>query len=360
MTAITKSYLEILPAEIIHRIYDELDAETILFSVRCVCRGLHSTTNEYNRYRFNFRYMSRSDFRIIPRLIDPKNIISLTLMNSLYNFGQIRLFLSCFHLNQFVRLSSLTLIDLNEEGLHDFQEYITKCCLTEVSILSFGCRSQNIQKFLSSLLSLNTLRKLVLNLGYYDIDEAQWFVPRRVENLTLIGPWNWSNIYFILNHSPHLRTLIVRDFSIDKSDESIITQSGMKQFDHLTSFSLYTESKITIYDMKTILKCFPNLAHMRLFDGNYETVNSSFNPVYQTDSSLFDGYEWECFIETQLSRLKQFEFYFSRFALSNENYMSTMRSLIAPFRTPFWLENKHWTANMITNTIKNLRNVVMI
>ncbi|CAF3265549.1 unnamed protein product, partial [Rotaria sp. Silwood2] len=177
MTAITKSYLEILPVEIIHRIYDELDAETILFSVRCVCRGLHSTTNEYNRYRFNFRYMSRSDFRIIPRLIDPKNIISLTLMNSLYNFGQIRLFLSCFHLNQFVRLSSLTLIDLNEEGLHDFQEYITKCCLTEVSILSFGCRSQNIQKFLSSLLSLNTLRKLVLNLGYYDIDEAQWFVP---------------------------------------------------------------------------------------------------------------------------------------------------------------------------------------
>ncbi|CAF2816573.1 unnamed protein product [Rotaria sp. Silwood2] len=94
--------------------------------------------------------------------------------------------------------------------------------------------------------------------------------------------------------------------------------------------------------MKAILKCFPNLVHMRLFDGNYETNDSSSNSIYQTDSSLFDGYEWERFIETQLSRLKQFEFYFSRFALSDEDYISTMRSLINPFRTPFWLENKHW------------------
>lgn len=343
MAATKKSYLETLPVEVIHRIYDELDVDTILFSVRPVCKKLYSTANAYNRYQLDFSYISRSDFHIISRVIDPKNVISLTLVNNLYTFHQIQLFHSCFHLDQFVQLRSLTLIGAEQEDLLKFEKYVSKSSLTKVSILYFDSRSTVFQTLVSSMLSLNHLHKLTLNLGYYVISDLQWPAYCSIKKLKLVGSWNWNKVYFVLSHSPHLQTLSITGFTIDESDTSIIRQSDLRQFDHLISFSLYTKSRITIQNMKTIFICFPNLTHLRLFDGEYQTDDSSDISLYQTDSSLFDGDEWECLIQAHLTKLKQFEFYFSRFSLLNEDSIRTMQSLMMSFSKPFWLEDKHWT-----------------
>lgn len=38
-----------LPIEILHRIYDRLDIQTILFSLRNTCQRLKAVVNSYNR-----------------------------------------------------------------------------------------------------------------------------------------------------------------------------------------------------------------------------------------------------------------------------------------------------------------------
>ncbi|CAF3971172.1 unnamed protein product [Rotaria sp. Silwood1] len=83
-------------------------------------------------------------------------------------------------------------------------------------------------------------------------------------------------------------------------------------------------------DVEIILTILPTLTHFRLF-----------GLTCRTDPSLFDGFRWENFIQTKLPLLNQFEFCLTRLALTNQD-CTTMESLIAPFRTPFWLQIKHW------------------
>ncbi|CAF4444229.1 unnamed protein product, partial [Rotaria sp. Silwood2] len=57
--------------------------------------------------------------------------------------------------------------------------------------------------------------------------------------------------------------------------------------------------------------------------------------------SLFDGSQWENFIEMKLPLLNKFEFWFTR-PVHDHAEPNTVESLIAPFQTPFWLEIKRW------------------
>ncbi|CAF1366845.1 unnamed protein product, partial [Rotaria sordida] len=330
MATIKKSYLETLPAEVLHRIYDELDAETILFSIRCVSKRLYSITNNYNRYRLDFHYMSISNIRVMARIIDPKNVISLTLSDEEESYGEISLFLSHFHLDQFIRLRSLTLINLRDRDADLFENYINKCCLTTVSISFDYPYPKNIKQLLTSIVSLNGLRKLELACEDRILDDLQWPIQCRVENLTISGRCKWNIIYFILNHSPYLRTLVLKLFDIGESDENIVTQSDVKQFNNLVSLSLYIRSRIKISDIYSILTFLPNLTHLRLSGWIAEDNLSSCN-----------GHQWANLIQTKLPLLKQFEFHFSHQARANQD-CTIMESLIESFRTPFWLENNSW------------------
>ncbi|CAF4581290.1 unnamed protein product [Rotaria sp. Silwood1] len=71
--------IQILPVEIFHYIFDNLDAQTILFSIRPTCR-----------------------------LFQAMNVISLRLCDNEYTPNQIASFISLIHLRQFARLHSIT------------------------------------------------------------------------------------------------------------------------------------------------------------------------------------------------------------------------------------------------------------
>ncbi|CAF3370408.1 unnamed protein product [Rotaria socialis] len=90
--SIPKDQFEYGVIELVHRIFDQLDAHTILYSIRCVCKRLHSIASIYNRYELDFRFMSKSDLPVMAHIIDPKNIISLTLADGIRTRCQIRLF----------------------------------------------------------------------------------------------------------------------------------------------------------------------------------------------------------------------------------------------------------------------------
>lgn len=326
-----KSYFENLPTEILYRIYNELDTETILFSIRCLCKRLYKITNDYNRYRLNFRYVSRSDLRVISRIINPEKIISLKLSNSDETSDQIQLFLSYFHLNQFIRLRSLTLACNYNQDLGELEDYIMKCSLTTIAISFYGRYSTKNNKLLSSILSLTDLRQLKLSCGHELYDKLQWPIQYRLENLTLTGFKSWEQVCIILSQSLCLKTLVLKYPHFFQVDENIFTQSNMKQFDHLTYFSLLYPSGIqTRSVVEFILTMFPSLIHLRLF---MWTSGSN--------CSLFDGNRWENFIQTKLPQLKQLEFCFLTRTNANQDF-TLMDSLISSYRTSFWTDDKHW------------------
>ena len=106
--------LQSLPVELLYGILDYLDAETIFFSVRSLSRFFRTLVHSFQGYLFDFRSISKKNFHLLCRYVDPVNVLSLTLPDNQIS-GQINLFNSTINLQEFTRLRSLTLIAIDEE-----------------------------------------------------------------------------------------------------------------------------------------------------------------------------------------------------------------------------------------------------
>lgn len=328
MSITNDSFLEALPIEILYRIYDELDAETILFSMRCVSKKFYLITSNYDRYELDFCYVSRSSIPAMARLIDPKNVISLKLSDEERTNGQIELFLSYFPIEEFLRLQTLTLHYVNDEDMDKFHKCVKKYYLRKMSVSFSEYESNNAKKFLTTTLLCNTLHTLELLDGDDVITGMRWPNRSKVESIIIHGKCNWDIAYFIISHSPYLRKLVLKYVSKEESDENIIIEPDMKQCDNLTSLSLSVNSEITMDDMELFLALFPKLTYLQLS-----------GPLYGAHSSLLNGNRWEHLIQTKLLLLNRFEFYLIHFSRVGTD-CPTLETLIEPFRTSFWLENK--------------------
>lgn len=96
-------------------------------------------------------------------------------------------------------------------------------------------------------------------------------------------------------------------------------------------------------DLECLLSLTPSLAHLKLVA--YRT----------TFDSIFDGSYWEIFIQNNLFLLKKFEFFLTC-GTNKSNNPDSFDSVIIPFQSPFWLNNKNWfvTYNYIPQRSKIL------
>jgi hypothetical protein len=211
--------IETLPVELLHRIFDNLDAETILISVRLVSRLFQTVVNTYNRYILDLKLISKLNFYLFYRLINPQNIISLTFSDNEHAIEQIDVFISSNRLPQFTQLRSLTIFCINESQLNLILQRNNFNILTS---FSFGIRyfdgipRETTANLLSLFIEKPSLSKLELNLYTEMILQISWAINCMIQYLTI---HNYTNIDFdylckIFQYSPHLHTLIMDDISI--------------------------------------------------------------------------------------------------------------------------------------------------
>ncbi|CAF4505757.1 unnamed protein product, partial [Rotaria sp. Silwood2] len=92
----------------------------------------------------------------------------------------------------------------------------------------------------------------------------------------------------------------------------------------------------------TITECSLSKEHIELLLSETRLLRH-FKLISQrgTLDSVFDGLDWEQFIQNKLSTLEKFEFF-----LSHRNqwydFIVGLDSLIDSYRSPFWLKEKHW------------------
>ena len=165
------STFDSLPVEILHRVFDHLDVQTIIFSIRYVCKQLYLITDSYNRYNFNFKSIAKPLFRIICRLIPFENVIALTLSDEDKTRGQIKLFLSLYNIEQFARLESLTLLEIDYDYLNSFLKYIVSSSVKSLSISvpPMHTSQKTSPQLLSSVVVHHTLKNLYMSIG-----EKEW------------------------------------------------------------------------------------------------------------------------------------------------------------------------------------------
>jgi hypothetical protein len=322
-----------LPVELFYRILDDLDTETILFVMQYVCKRFYSITANYNRYELNFKSISKHKFHQLCRVAHPQNVISLTLSNDDKTPGQIGLFLSLYHIEEYTRLQSVTLISIEESYLKIILEHLlTICSLTSLVIhCELNCvLSVETHILLSLVIGKNSLRKLDLALGYAIIDKLEWPVVCSIQYLKLFSHIRFDQFCTILRRSPRLKTMILRDCIINDIDELNSIISDTIPYRQLTSFTL-EDCDLEMTMIESLLSLTPSLVHFTII-GNGD--------------DLFDGARWEQSIQTKLLDLNKFEFAFqSNITITHDQ--TGVESLIAPFQTPFWLDTKRWFVTVL-------------
>lgn len=294
--------LQALPVELIHRILDHVDSETVFLSFRNVCRYFHTIVDSYDQHKLNFHAISKAGFQRIPRSIQPENVVSLTLSDDHRTAGQITSFLSLFNIHAFTRLRSITLIQVNNVDLTVFLEHASKCPLLSLSIEKRNYDDGIAQVKTLPLLMSCPIRYLALTQGTFftDITNILIYFPC-LQSLLLDGILWRENPQEPVNPIPVLSRL-----------KSIVIHSRWPTLDTVIS----------------LLSCTPSLTHLKLtsFTAGFEFV--------------WNGDWWIDFIRKSLPLLRSLEFYFNkRIHQSEDTY--DIESIINSFRTPFWME-KQW------------------
>ena len=335
LVIVMSSLFQTLPVEILHHILDDLDAQTILISFRNTCRRFRNVVNSYDRYVLNFESISKSDFELLCRLIDPRRVTSLTLSENDETLDQIRLFLSHLSLHQFSRLRSLSLF-LNEE-----QQLTTILnCFNIHSLKSFSLkiikrddrRKTTTARLLSSVIAKTNLSRLDLQIGEERLEKIIWSSQCMIQCLKIGSVIFFNELYTILDYLPHLRTLILKSFLILNPQQIVVKLSLPTTFRQLTSLT-FDKLDIEIDHLGQFLSLTPSLSYLKLI--GYKNYG--------------DGNQWEHLIQLHLPLLNKFEFFFSEMQNAQQN-PPDIQQIIAPFQTPFWLEHKKWFVTCEVNT----------
>ena len=315
------SYLPLLPVEILHHIFEQLDAQTIVLGLSRTCQRLRSVVCSYDRYQLDFQSISKSDFKLMCHLLNPHDVTLLRLSLVDRHLDHIELFLSLFETRKLARLRTLELSGVAERQLGPILKSVHIRSLTSllVHVKSYdGRRCGTTAKLLASAIAQSKLRRLEVSFGWERLEKICWSDQSLLQYLSIDNWMYLDKTCKILGQLPCLETLVLRD--VDRN----IFASDTILFPQITSFT-FTNVLVPVDRLEVVLSLMPSLSHLRVIgDGNY-----------------LEGDRWEHFIQAKLPLLKRFEFFFK----THQVHVCTppgIELIVAPYRTPFWLEQKRW------------------
>jgi hypothetical protein len=132
-------FFDEIPVELLHTLFTYFGANEILSTFHNVSDYVNRTLQSYSGYQLDLKSILKYDFRRICRHIRPEQVISLTLSDSHDTPGQSELFFSRFRIEQFIRLRSLKLIEIEFTSLEFIFPNLPK--LNELRSFSFDAHS---------------------------------------------------------------------------------------------------------------------------------------------------------------------------------------------------------------------------
>lgn len=318
----SNTYLQDLPTELLQRIIDYVDTETVLFSFQYVCQRFRIIVKTYNQHQLDFRSITKSNFTLARYLIRPENVISLILSDGYKTPGQIVLFLSLFDLSRFTRLRSITLLEVSHKNAIVYLQHIVTCPLTSLCIeyRTVSKSDDTAHVFLSeNMKKLTNLRNLSLTM-------CPFLIQSSLKRLQLNQCIMQKSITELLLNYPQLEELSL--FSVVMPSVHETSVDSMTQKSNLKSLTIESYP-LCLDTIKAILSVVPSLVCLKLL-------------AWPTLSDLsWNGCWWAEILAKYSMQLKKFEFFFERRANYATESNQIIESIINSFRGSFWLE-KQW------------------
>ena len=344
MSVTANASLLTLPIEILHHILDQLDTKDIVLSFRNVCVHFRAITNNYNRYKIQLTSTSlENDIRLICRMIRPENVISCALRSSNGRSdlmtSRIQLFLSLIDIHQLTRLQSLDLFGRDNCDFNELIRHISSIpTFMSLSLrwIKSASMSDDTIGPLSSIITMPSLRKLHLSLIDPKIYASSSINQCKLEALS-IDNCSHKELCDVLHHLPDLRTFSSNCYDMEETNPIVFSAP----FQRLTSLTLRSPH-ILMDQLESLLSFTPSLVYLNIVSH------------FSTFTFLQRLSQWEHFIRHKLPLLEKLKFYAYTHEYRYENVQDIER-ILNGFRTPFWLEEKHWyvTCKYINNEARS-------
>lgn len=328
-----------LPLELLHRIFDDVDART-LFSVREVCRMLYAAVNSYNRFHLIIENDSKSYLKCLARFIPSESIVSIMFHdihsqyrycywynNSRHENDLTRLFRSCFKDHLFTRLRSLIFTKIYDTDIESLIPYQSIHSLELVSIDLCEEKASCTINYINAIIAQDCLRKLSFNNADLILDHILYPNHCSLDQL-IIDICTYEQYMIVIDNLPNLKLFKI----------------GLLHFNQLRSnISSLHSTRTSSLKSLIINRCSLPFEHIRsLVTRTTELSHLKLISRERTEfDRIFDGYHWEELIRNQLPQLTRFEYFFS-FVDKKDICFGMFSSLIASFQTSFWLKEKHW------------------
>ena len=321
------SPLQQLPTEILYRIFENLDAVTLFFSLGQTCRRLRTLVHSYDRLTVNFTLLSKPQFQSLLHVIDPHHVTSLTLAYQPETIDAVSIFCSHFRRRPFDRLQSLVLHGILENQLPSifkcFQStFLTSWTLKMLSSDYFGER--NTFDAISSMITNSCLRRLEIGSFGGRLRQIQWSTNNTIKQLKIDARLRINELHPLLEKLPHLQILSIKRIEKDLVNNQMKVEGSTEKFRQLTSLSVHGFDG-SIDDLEHLLALTSSLTHLKVVE----------------KGAYGDGKRWEQFIQLNLPLLTKFEFFFT-INLPNSYSPADVESMASSFRSPFWLDQKKW------------------
>ena len=325
----SRSFLLTLPVELVHCILDYLDIDTILFSFRYVCKTFYLITKIYNRLTLELSDDPwETPFDYLNEIISYENVERLILQkfnvnNELNNINQ---FFSLSEIHRLTRLRCVILVRIDENNFRTIMCHLaTLSTLKSLAIYERRIWKNDTNLLLSTVLALPSLRQIHLDVHSQILDEISWPNPGKFRELILKN-CSYKQWCHILSRLSNLQIVSVGNFDLNYIEKRV---SSITTHWQLTSLTL-SHIQFPISQLEMVLSSYPSLLYL-----NFTAKNTlSF-------ASLRQFSRWERFLGDKLPRLKHFHFEISSPVVRSHEF-DYIKTLIAAFRTPFWLQYKHW------------------
>ena len=310
----TSCRLNLFPIELIQNLFEYFSTYEIFFSFINVSSYIDTIIFNYPDYRLDLKSIRRKQFDLICQHLIPEQVISLVLVDDGDTPGLVQLFLSRFEFNRFIRLQSLTLIEIGPKYWQTIISNLNHLRILKIYPSKSYCwkprflMRKDKDKFEKLILTnCNVLR--ICSLKYIDTKQLS-----QLRHLIVKGE-DLLTIQSILPIASQLRSLKITNISLDTS---LLTEL-ICPFITLNRLTLeFSEGAVFIDYIERILFNAPNLKHFELV-------------ADLNDKSIINGERWH----DAVKNLTTFNFKFQLTFDLKPNDLDT-------YRTHFWIEEKCW------------------
>lgn len=232
------SFLDKFPAEILHIVFNYIPIPELYHRFHNVSDYVTAVLLSYPLTSINLKSFTQYHSEFLYQHIKPEELLSLTLYDDIDKSGQSELFLSYFHIEQFIRLRSLTLIDIEYTSLNILLSNLNK--LLSLRSLSFittkhyrlidkNYRSEFVKIKTNLINNCQDLLPKLNQLTLYNVGEMQLKLFSHLRHLKLLQ-CSTIELQTICTEVPKLKSL---DICFQGDPKTIANLSGLSTLTRL-------------------------------------------------------------------------------------------------------------------------------